>query len=269
MARPCRCPNWRDRLSKAAKCTHDESWERQVNASENSGCQNSGKMVDSRPSPRHISSQISLVENIASKFYKYSTIRSTVVKISNLLFPVEQWRSIWVTLCDVVTSTTVTMAMWRCDDEQRSLHWSWYKSSTCPQLTAFQKCFVSFKKAIGTTQMCLSGKELCLVFSLRVPPLSNSIPQITCDKIRGQSKAGVLQFYIAPFKAGKGWPQGAEKERWKQSIVAISWLLFRFNCKTVRTGHERLFTAPEAWTQDDERVGEGFTHCRHLNLASL
>ena len=104
MARPCRCPNWRDRLSKAAKCTHDESWERQVNASENSGCQNSGKMVDSRPSPRHISSQISLVENIASKFYKYSTIRSTVVKIWNLLFPVEQWRSIWVTLCDVVTS---------------------------------------------------------------------------------------------------------------------------------------------------------------------
>ena len=49
----------------------------------------------------------------------------------------------------------------------------------------------------------------------------------------------------------------------------VSWLLFRFNCKTVRTGHERLFRAPEAWTQDDERVGEGFTNCRHLNLASL
>ena len=102
MASPCRRPNWRNRLSKAAKCTHDESarWMHpQIQ-----GCQNSGKMVDSRPSPKHISSQVSLVEYIASKFYKYSTIRSTVVKSWNLLFPVEQWRSIWVTLCDVVTS---------------------------------------------------------------------------------------------------------------------------------------------------------------------
>ena len=50
-----------------------------------------------------------------------------------------------------------------------------------------------FKKAIGTTQTYLSGKEFCLVLSLRVPPLSNSIPQITCHQIRGQNKVGVLQ----------------------------------------------------------------------------
>ena len=97
--------------------------------------------------------------------------------------------------------------------------------------------------------MYFSGQEFCLVFSLRVPPLSNSIPQITCDQIRAQSKACVLQFYIAPFKAGKDWPQ--EKKGWKQSIVAILWLLFRFRSevKAKLMFYNAPFKAGKDWPQ--------------------